>query len=111
MKITAAVTHRKGEISIEEVELAPPRGSEVLIKMVACGVCHTDTAGIEQLIPVSLPAVFGHEGVGIVEDTGPDAHTLKKGDHVVMSYPSCGTCEKCLEGAPVCLCVAVYPVF
>jgi aryl-alcohol dehydrogenase len=100
MKIKAAITHEKGTMSLEELELAPPQKGQVLVKMVACGVCHTDEAGINQLIPVALPAVFGHEGVGVVEELGPGVTGLKKGDRVIMTYPSCGTCDYCAEGSP-----------
>ncbi|MBR2520699.1 MAG: NAD(P)-dependent alcohol dehydrogenase [Oscillospiraceae bacterium] len=100
MDIKAAITHKKGEISIETVQLADPRENEVMVKLVACGVCHTDTAAIEQFIPVTLPAVMGHEGVGIVEKVGPGVTSLAPGDHVIMTFPSCGECPKCLEGHP-----------
>ncbi|MCL2390998.1 MAG: NAD(P)-dependent alcohol dehydrogenase [Oscillospiraceae bacterium] len=100
MQITAAVTHKLGQISIENLELAPPKSSEVLIKLVACGVCHTDLAGMNQLIPVALPAVFGHEAVGVVEQVGDGVDTLKKGDRVIVGFPSCGTCPYCIEGRP-----------
>ncbi len=100
MKITAAVTHTIGQLSIEEVELDKPKASEALIKIVAAGVCHTDTAGMQQIIPVALPAVFGHEGVGIVEEVGIGVETLKKGDRVILTFPSCGTCSYCVEGHP-----------
>ena len=99
MKVTAAVTHEQGKLSIETVELDAPKASEVLVKIVAAGVCHTDSAGINQIIPVTLPAIFGHEGVGIVEEVGVGVDTLKPGDKVILSYPSCGCCENCTEGA------------
>ncbi len=99
MKVTAAVTHEQGKLSIETVELEAPKASEVLVKIVAAGVCHTDSAGINQIIPVTLPAIFGHEGVGIVEEVGVGVDTLKPGDKVILSYPSCGCCENCTEGA------------
>lgn len=100
MRIQAYITHEKGGLTLESAELADPRGSEVLVKITASGVCHTDTAGIEQLIPVTLPAVFGHEGVGVVEKTGPAVKSLRAGDHVIMTYPSCGVCPDCLRGRP-----------
>ncbi|MDR3268385.1 MAG: NAD(P)-dependent alcohol dehydrogenase [Tannerella sp.] len=100
MKITAAVTHEKGRLSLEEVELASPKPSEVLVRIIASGICHTDTAGINQFIPVALPAVFGHEGAGIVEEVGMAVETLKKGDRVILTFPSCGTCDYCISGHP-----------
>ena len=100
MKILAAVTHEKGKLEIEDLELAAPKASEVLVKIIASGVCHTDSAGIEQLIPVALPAVFGHEGVGIVEEVGAAVDSLQKGDRVILTFPSCGQCSYCLSGHP-----------
>ncbi|MDR0845036.1 MAG: NAD(P)-dependent alcohol dehydrogenase [Tannerella sp.] len=100
MKITAAITHEKGRLSIEEAELASPKQSEVLVRIVASGICHTDAAGIHQFIPVTLPAVFGHEGVGVVEEVGSAVETLKKGDRVILTFPSCGTCDYCVGGHP-----------
>jgi len=100
MKTIAAVTHEKGQLSIEEVELAPPKVSEVLVRNIACGVCHTDAAGLHQFIPVALPIILGHEGVGIVEAVGAGVESLKPGDRVILSYPSCGTCSYCIAGHP-----------
>ncbi len=100
MKIKAAVTHKIGQLSIEEVELDAPKASEVLIRIVAGGVCHTDAAGLQQIIPVALPAIFGHEGVGIVEEVGVGVETLKKGDRVILTFPSCGVCSQCVAGHP-----------
>jgi len=100
MKMTAAVTHEKGKLSIETVEIDAPKASEVLVRIIASGVCHTDSAGMEQIIPVALPAIFGHEGVGIVEEVGIGVEGLKKGDRVILTFPSCGTCRFCVEGKP-----------
>lgn len=100
MKIKASVTHQPGQLSIEEVELAAPKASEVLVKTIACGVCHTDAAALHLFIPVTLPIVLGHEGVGIVEAVGSDVTSLKVGDRVIMSFPSCGHCGYCDEGHP-----------
>jgi aryl-alcohol dehydrogenase len=100
MKIRASVTHQQGQLSIEEVELAAPKASEVLVRTVACGVCHTDAAALHLFIPVALPIVLGHEGVGVVEAVGSDVASLKAGDRVIMSFPSCGHCSYCDEGHP-----------
>ena len=71
MKIKAAVIHAPGApFQIEEVELAAPQKHEILVKITACGVCHTDDAARQQVIPVPLPAVLGHEGCGVVEAVG-----------------------------------------
>lgn len=100
MKIKAAVTREAGEIKIETLELAEPKAGEALVKVVACGVCHTDASSIKQFIPARLPMVMGHEGVGIVEKVGPGVNGLKPGDHVVLSFPSCGVCPSCMDGKP-----------
>ena len=100
MKTIASVTHRPGQLSLEEVELSSPKASEVLVKTIACGVCHTDAAALHSFIPVTLPIVLGHEGVGIVEETGSEVTTLKKGDRVIMSFPSCGKCGYCHDDHP-----------
>ena len=100
MKVKAAVTREQGKLAIEEVELAAPKASEVLVKLVASGVCHTDSAGINQIIPVTLPAIFGHEGVGIVQEVGVGVESLKPGDRVILTFPSCGACDFCKDNKP-----------
>ncbi|HZK85868.1 MAG TPA: alcohol dehydrogenase catalytic domain-containing protein [Desulfosporosinus sp.] len=101
MKIKAAVTHTCGqEFLIQEVEISEPKATEVLVKMVGCGVCHTDAVARDQEMPVPLPAVLGHGSSGIVEKVGPAVQSLKPGDHVVLTVFSCGNCEACLTGHP-----------
>ena len=100
MKVLASVTHKPGQLSIEEVELSMPKASEVLVKTIACGVCHTDAAALHSFIPVTLPIILGHEGVGIVEEVGSEVTTLQKGDRVIMSFPSCGKCDYCRDDHP-----------
>lgn len=96
MKIKAAVVYNKGEsFRLEELELSEPREDEVLVRIVGAGICHTDLACRDQHLPVPLPAVFGHEGAGIVEQVGARVTQVQPGDHVVMSYRSCKTCEAC----------------
>lgn len=100
MKIQAAVTHAKGEdFSLEEVSLSGLQADEVLIKVVASGVCHTDAVG-RDLGVSPYPIVLGHEGAGIVEKVGDNVTRLEPGDHVVMSFAHCGQCENCLTGYP-----------
>lgn len=100
MKIQAAVTHAQGEdFAIEEVTLSAPRSNEVLIKVVATGVCHTDAVARDLGIS-PYPIVLGHEGSGIVEQIGENVASLAVGDHVVMSFAHCGRCENCLTGHP-----------
>lgn len=97
MKIKAAVTRAPGApFVIEEVELAAPKTHEILVKITACGVCHTDDAARHQFIPVPLPAVLGHEGCGIVEAVGPDVTEFVPGDKVGLSFGYCGTCHNCM---------------
>ena len=101
MEIKAAITKEKGSLSIEKAELSEPKATEVLVKIIASGVCHTDAAGIQGIIPwITYPIVFGHEGVGIVEEVGSAVDSLKVGDRVGLTFPSCGICSYCLNGAP-----------
>jgi len=101
MKIKAAVVREKsGAFLIEDVELDEPRESEVLVRMVACGLCHTDLVARDQHLPVPLPGVFGHEGAGVVERVGARVTKVAPGDHVAMSYLSCGGCNQCKKGFP-----------
>ncbi|GAA0582435.1 NAD(P)-dependent alcohol dehydrogenase [Halomonas salifodinae] len=102
MKITAAVMRQKGgDFSLEEVELDEPREDEVLIRIKGCGICHTDTLPRDQVVPAPFPAVYGHEGAGIVEKVGSRVTKLKPGDHVVMSCNFCGHCDTCMTGQPM----------
>jgi aryl-alcohol dehydrogenase len=100
MKVIAAVTRQTGRLSMEEVDLSAPKATEVLVRTIACGICHTDAAALHSFIPVRLPVILGHEGVGIVEEVGSAVTSLKKGDRVIMSFPSCGKCDYCHEGHP-----------
>ncbi len=101
MKIKAAVIEEKGqEFKIVDMDLGEPKYGEVKVKVVACGVCHTDDVARNQLIPVPLPAVFGHEGAGIIEEVGPGVTGFKVGDRVGFSFGYCGECEACRTGHP-----------
>lgn len=100
MEILAAVVKEKGHFAVEKVELGTPRDDEVLVKIVASGMCHTDLAVKDQHIPFPLPAVLGHEGAGIVVAVGEKVAKLAPGDHVVLTYASCGQCPNCLKGKP-----------
>ena len=95
--ISAAVTRSvEGPPSIEELELAPPRADEVIVRLEASGICHTDLFA-PRICP--LPAVFGHEGAGIVERVGARVGKVKPGDRVLMTFGSCGHCRHCEGGA------------
>jgi aryl-alcohol dehydrogenase len=99
---TAAVlaAHHK-QFVLEEVEIEHPRRGEVLVRVVATGLCHTDLSAREGLIPFPLPGVLGHEGAGVVEEVGDGVTDLEEGDHVVLSFASCGACRPCRTGHPV----------
>jgi len=81
--------------AIEEVTLDDPRADEVLVRVHACGVCHTDMAVRDQQLPTPLPAILGHEGAGVVEKVGAGVTHVKPGDRVLMSFDSCGGCPSC----------------
>lgn len=99
MRVNAAVTHAYASpFQIEEVDLAEPKWGEILVKIVACGVCHTDEAAQYEQVPTSLPAVLGHEGAGIVEKIGPGVTEFKPGDRVGFSFAFCGSCPTCRSG-------------
>src|SRR5512132_4344298 len=96
MKIKAALSHRPdAPFEIAEVELDEPRADEVLVKLSAAGVCHTDLT-MKAVWPEALsPIVFGHEGAGVVEAAGEDVTGVRPGDRVLMSYRSCNSCPEC----------------
>jgi S-(hydroxymethyl)glutathione dehydrogenase/alcohol dehydrogenase len=100
MKTKAAVLwglHQKWEV--EEVELDGPKRDEVLIKLTASGLCHSDDHLVTGDMPMQLPVVGGHEGAGVVVDVGPGVTDVAEGDPVVLSFiPACGRCEPCARG-------------
>lgn len=99
--ITAALVKGKGEpFVLEQAQIRAPINDEVLVRIVATGLCHTDLIVRDQYYPVPLPAVLGHEGAGIVEAVGPGVKNIAVGDHVVLSYGFCGHCTPCDEGHP-----------
>lgn len=100
MKIKTAVAQSQGaKIQIEEAVLDEPKANEVLVKIVASGICHTDAAGRDGGM-TPYPVALGHEGAGIVERVGSSVTTVAPGDHVVLSVSYCGHCENCLTGHP-----------
>lgn len=101
MKIQAAVTRAPhAPMSLEEVELEPPRDGEILVRLVATGICHTDMVMRDQAFPVPQPIVLGHEGAGVVERIGGAVSKVAIGDHVLMTFNSCGHCPSCQAHAP-----------
>ncbi len=104
---TAAVLHEaNGAFTLQEVELDDPRGDEILVRIEASGVCHTDMMARSMLEP---PMVLGHEGTGIVEAVGSGVTRIHPGDRVVISYPWCGTCHECVT-AHAYRCESVLPI-
>jgi len=96
MRIRAAVINeRGGAFAIEEVDLDGPQPHEVLVRVVASGICQTDLHARDGYFPISAPAVVGHEGVGIVAGVGSAVRSVRPGDRVVMVSPSCGECANC----------------
>jgi len=103
MEIVAAVSRGPASgFSIERLQLAAPNAGEVLVRMIAVGVCHTDLAAKSGFYG-DLPVVLGHEGAGVVEAVGGDITSVVPGDHVVVSFRSCGACSECRSGhRPYC---------
>jgi S-(hydroxymethyl)glutathione dehydrogenase/alcohol dehydrogenase len=109
MKVKAALAHQAGKpLSIETLDLEGPKAGEVLVEIKATGICHTDEFTLSGSDPEGLfPAVLGHEGAGIVVDTGKGVSTVKKGDHVIPLYiPECRACKSCLS-RKTNLCTAI----
>lgn len=85
--------------SVEEIELDAPKAGEVLVKIAASGLCHSDEHVLTGDIPFDLPMIGGHEGAGVVQQVGPGVSWLQPGDHIVFSFiPSCGRCLSCSTG-------------
>ena len=109
MKIRAAVLESFGEpLRVQDVDLAPPRAGEALVKLHACGVCHTDLYTASGADPGGYtPCVLGHEGAGVVEQVGDGVTSVKPGDHVVTLFsPECGECLHCKSGRTnICLAI------
>lgn len=94
---SAVVREPGGPFLLEQVMLQGPQPDEVLVEVVAAGMCHTDLL-VRDSRPDSLPAVLGHEGAGIVRETGSAVRGVRAGDKVVLSFPSCGQCRRCVTG-------------
>lgn len=98
-QITAAVARgHSAPLTLETLTLDAPRAGEVLVRIVATGVCHTDLVVIDGHLPTPLPVVLGHEGAGIVEAVGEGVTKVAAGDRVVMSFNNCGHCNSCDHG-------------
>jgi len=101
MKVRAAVAYEgKPSFSIEELEMTDPGSENILVRMVGCGLCHTDVKARDGMMGVPMPVVLGHEGAGIVERVGERVTKVKPGGHVVLTGDSCGACPTCLADNP-----------
>jgi aryl-alcohol dehydrogenase len=101
MKVRAAVAYEgRHAFSIEDLEMSDPGPENILVRIVGCGLCHTDVKAREGTMGVPMPAVLGHEGAGIVERVGDRVTKLKPGDHVILTGDSCGVCPTCLGRNP-----------
>ncbi len=99
MQITAAVVNEKSApFVIDTLELTEPRADELIVRVVASGMCQTDLHGRDGYFGSPYPAVYGHEGAGVVHAVGAAVREFAPGDHVVMSYPWCGDCANCRDG-------------
>ena len=100
MDALAIVCREEGRMAVEKISVAEPKSGQLRVKILACGVCHTDSAARAGIIPVPRPVVLGHEGVGIVESIGAGVRGFELGDRVIIAFPSCGHCQNCLDGRP-----------
>lgn len=98
MKIEAMVSTPEKDFEKQTLMLDEPKADEVLVRIIASGVCHTDATVLDRTLPVPYPAVLGHEGSGIVEKVGSNVTTVQPGDHVVLGFAYCGHCDNCLDG-------------
>ena len=96
----ALVRDSADDFTVEDVELRELRAGEVLVKIAAVGVCHTDLAVKASAGSSATPVVLGHEGAGVVEEIGPGVTGMSVGDHVILTFASCGACDLCLRGKP-----------
>ncbi len=112
-KIRAAVFYEPGTpFQIESLELAPPAAGEVMVKVKAAGVCHSDWHLMTGATRHAMPVVPGHEGAGIVEAVGPGVTAVSPGDHVALNWaPSCGRCFYCLNGRPSLCETYIEPIW
>jgi S-(hydroxymethyl)glutathione dehydrogenase/alcohol dehydrogenase len=109
MKTRAAVAFEaKKPLEIVEVDLDGPKAGEVLVEIMATGICHTDAYTLDGLDSEGIfPSILGHEGAGIVREVGPGVTSVKPGDHVIPLYtPECRQCKSCLSGKTN-LCTAI----
>ena len=110
MRTAAAVFEKlHTPLTVTEVDVDAPGPGEVLVRVVAAGVCHTDALAMEGDMPFPSPGVLGHEGAGVVAAVGPGVTSVSAGDKVVIGWPWCGSCRNCLEGQPR-YCLSLGPL-
>jgi Zn-dependent alcohol dehydrogenase len=99
MRIRAAVLREPGRLQVEELELGQPQRDEVLVRLLASGICRSDLSLLDGKWPAPLPMVLGHEGAGVIEAVGDGVDPARVGEHVVLTFtPACGRCRFCLQG-------------
>src|SRR2546426_11951433 len=96
----AIFTGPGGTPPLQGVEHTPLQGNEVLVRIAGVGICHTDLSGLNGNVPLPTPAVLGHEGAGVVEEVGSEVPDVAPGDHVVLTFDTCGDGAACNGGAP-----------
>ncbi|GIT54691.1 MAG: hypothetical protein Ct9H300mP16_18510 [Pseudomonadota bacterium] len=103
MNFKATVLHKTGvPLTVEDVKISVLKPGDVLVRVYASGLCHTDLEVIEGSLPYPLPITLGHEGAGVVESVGPGVERVGVGDHVVCSWnPNCGHCYYCDRDQPI----------
>ena len=102
MKTRAAIMYEPNQpVVVEEIELDEPKSREVLVKMAATGVCHSDLSAVRGVIRYEEPTVLGHEGAGTIVEVGPDVTSVKPGQHIMLAFIApCGRCFQCSNGHP-----------
>lgn len=101
MRTRAAVVRQTGQLTIESIELDPPKAGEILIRVRAAGVCHSDLHTLRGELRAQPPIVIGHEGAGLVEAVGSGVTRVRSGDRILVNWlPACGVCPTCLDGHP-----------
>jgi S-(hydroxymethyl)glutathione dehydrogenase/alcohol dehydrogenase len=103
LKYRAAVLHQSGKpLAIEQVSASRPASTDVVVRVRAAGLCHTDLEVIDGSLRYPLPMILGHEAAGVVEEVGTEVHRVSVGDHVILSWnPHCGHCFQCDRGQPI----------
>jgi len=108
---SGSCSSKKGPFVLEDLVLSEPAEDQILVRLVATGLCHTDLVCRDQHYPVPLPMVFGHEGAGVVEKVGSAVKKVQPGDHVVLTFYTCGRCDACLSGDPTSCANSFVPNF